>query len=144
MVYAGMGPDYRVLVTEARKAASVYSAKYGEPIPTEQLVMSLATVMQVNTVTHFTLKLIRNLFFVASIVFQSYTQMGGVRPFGCSLLVIGMDDLAGPMLYQCDPSGCYFPWKATALGNDHIKSENPKNFLRKKLSQCPFILGKTI
>ena len=43
-----MGPDYRVLVTEARKAASVYSAKYGEPIPTEQLVMSLATVMQVN------------------------------------------------------------------------------------------------
>ena len=48
MVYAGMGPDYRVLVTEARKAASVYSAKYGEPIPTEQLVMSLATVMQVN------------------------------------------------------------------------------------------------
>ena len=60
MVYAGMGPDYRVLVTEARKAASVYSAKYGEPIPTEQLVMSLATVMQVNTVIHLT-KLIRNL-----------------------------------------------------------------------------------
>ena len=44
-----MGPDYRVLVTEARKAASVYSAKYGEPIPTEQLVMSLATVMQVTS-----------------------------------------------------------------------------------------------
>ena len=56
MVYAGMGPDYRVLVTEARKAASVYSAKYGEPIPTEQLVMSLATVMQVNFI-----KLIRKL-----------------------------------------------------------------------------------
>ena len=60
MVYAGMGPDYRVLVTEARKAASVYSAKYGEPIPTEQLVMSLATVMQVKTVINF-IKLIRNL-----------------------------------------------------------------------------------
>ena len=50
MVYAGMGPDYRVLVTEARKAASVYSAKYGEPIPTEQLVMNLATVMQVRNI----------------------------------------------------------------------------------------------
>ena len=49
MVYAGMGPDYRVLVTEARKAASVYSAKYGEPIPTEQLVMNLATVMQIRS-----------------------------------------------------------------------------------------------
>ena len=42
--------------------------------------------------------------------------MGGVRPFGCSLLLIGMDEIGGPMLYQCDPSGCYFPWKATALG----------------------------
>ena len=74
MVYAGMGPDYRVLVTEARKAASVYSAKYGEPIPTEQLVMSLATVMQVNPVTHFTLKLIRNLFFVASIFLELHSN----------------------------------------------------------------------
>ena len=76
MVYSGMGPDYRVLVTEARKAASIYESKYGEAIPTEQLVIQLATVM------------------------QSYTQMGGVRPFGCSLLVIGVDAQAGPMLYQ--------------------------------------------
>ena len=55
MVYAGMGPDYRVLVTEARKAASVYSAKYGEPIPTEQLVMNLATVMQVRFIIIFSM-----------------------------------------------------------------------------------------
>ena len=48
--------------------------------------------------------------------------MGGVRPFGCSLLVIGKDDLSGPMLYQCDPSGCYFPWKATALGKRKFDS----------------------
>ena len=42
-----MGPDYRVLVTEARKAASIYATRYGEPIPTEQLVIKMATVMQV-------------------------------------------------------------------------------------------------
>ena len=52
MVYAGMGPDYRVLVAEARKAASVYHAKFGEAIPTEQLVMKLATVMQVMIYYH--------------------------------------------------------------------------------------------
>ena len=51
--------------------------------------------------------------------------MGGVRPFGCSLLVIGKDDLSGPMLYQCDPSGCYFPWKATALGKLKLDSLYP-------------------
>merc|ERR1719348_1995676 len=65
-------------------------------------------------------------------VMQSYTQMGGVRPFGCSLLVIGKDDLSGPMLYQCDPSGCYFPWKATALGKNY---HNARSFLERRYNE---------
>ena len=47
MVYAGMGPDYRVIVTETRKEASLYKQKYGEDIPTEQLVMNVAQIFQV-------------------------------------------------------------------------------------------------
>ena len=72
--------------------------------------------------------------------------MGGVRPFGCSLLVIGKDELSGPMLYQCDPSGCYFPWKATALGKFVIYDLMgfPSSIFRQKLSQRSVILGKTI
>jgi 20S proteasome subunit alpha 2 len=35
-------------------------------------------------------------------VMQEYTQSGGVRPFGVSLLVAGYDD-DGPQLYQVQP-----------------------------------------
>lgn len=73
--------------------------------------------------------------------------MGGVRPFGCSLLVIGKDELSGPMLYQCDPSGCYFPWKATALGKLIIFAnlvDFSSSIFRQKLSQRSIIFGKTI
>jgi len=37
---------------------------------------------------------------------QEFTQSGGVRPFGVSLLVIGSDD-KGPMLYQVPPPNFY-------------------------------------
>ena len=47
MVYAGMGPDYRVIVGETRKEASIYKQKYGEDIPTEQLVQNVAGIFQV-------------------------------------------------------------------------------------------------
>ena len=46
MVYSGMGPDYRVLIKAARKRAVSYELLYGEEIPTVQLVMRIAEVMQ--------------------------------------------------------------------------------------------------
>jgi len=63
-------------------------------------------------------------------VMQEYTQSGGVRPFGISLLIGGVDD-DGPQLYQVDPSGAYFGWKATAIGKNFI---NSKTFLEKRYS----------
>jgi len=53
-----------------------------------------------------------------------------VRPFGVSLLVAGFDD-AGPQLYQVDPSGAYFAWKASAIGKNMT---NAKTFLEKRYS----------
>ncbi|CAH8567166.1 unnamed protein product [Schistosoma guineensis] len=109
MVYSGLSPDYRVLVKQARKSSQAYQLAYGEPISPEQLVIRIAAVM------------------------QEYTQSGGVRPFGVSLLVAGWDrDLQRPFLYQCDPSGTYFPWKATALGQN---SQNGKSFLEKRYNE---------
>ncbi|XP_069121463.1 proteasome subunit alpha type-2 [Argopecten irradians] len=108
MVYSGMGPDYRVLVKSARKSAQQYYMLYQEHIPTAQIVQRIAHVM------------------------QEHTQSGGVRPFGVSLLLAGWDeDEEKPYLYQCDPSGAYFAWKATAIGKNHV---NGKTFLEKRYS----------
>ena len=119
MVYSGMGPDYRVLVDRARKASHTnYKRIYNEYPPTRILVQDVARVV------------------------QEATQSAGVRPYGVSLLVAGWDEgiepeeevkegegdekkrsrqtggiqKGGPMLYQVDPSGSYFPWEATAIG----------------------------
>ena len=44
-----MGPDSRVLITKARKIAQKYMLTYGEPIPANQLVREIASVMQVSS-----------------------------------------------------------------------------------------------
>jgi 20S proteasome subunit alpha 2 len=38
----------------------------------------------------------------------------------------------GPMLYQVDPSGSYFPWKATAIGKS---ATSAKTFLEKRYTE---------
>jgi len=46
---------------------------------------------------------------------QAFTQFGGLRPFGVSLLIAGIDS-TGPRLFETDPSGTPTEWKATAIG----------------------------
>jgi 20S proteasome subunit alpha 2 len=46
IVYSGMGPDFRILVTKARKSAQAYWKIYGEYPPTRVLTQEIATVMQ--------------------------------------------------------------------------------------------------
>lgn len=107
VVYSGMGPDFRVLVRKARKRAQQYYMLYKENIPVAQLVRETAIVM------------------------QEFTQRGSVRPFGVSLLMAGFDE-HGPQLYQIDPSGSYFAWKASAIGKNMV---NAKTFLEKRYSE---------
>mmetsp|Transcript_10550 Transcript_10550/g.15225 ORF Transcript_10550/g.15225 Transcript_10550/m.15225 type:complete len:234 (+) Transcript_10550:53-754(+) len=102
--YSGMGPDFRVLTSHGRKKAQAYFLTYRELQPVSQLVREVAGVM------------------------QEFTQRGGVRPFGCSVLMAGYDD-SGPQLYQVDPSGSYWAWKASAIGKN---SQNSKTFLEKR------------
>lgn len=108
MVYAGMGPDFRVLVKKARKIAQTYYQTYREHIPMSQIAREVASVM------------------------QEFTQSGGVRPFGLSLLMIGVGADAGPQLAQVDPSGSFFYWKASAIGKNMV---NAKTFLEKRYSE---------
>lgn len=108
VVYSGMGADFRVLVRRARRTAQAYFDIYREVIPMGQLVREVAAVM------------------------QEFTQSGGVRPFGVSLLVAGHDEHGGPQLYQVDPSGTYFAWKASAIGKNMVSC---KSFLEKRYAE---------
>ncbi|KAI9106329.1 nucleophile aminohydrolase [Phlyctochytrium arcticum] len=107
IVYSGMGPDARVLLDKARKSAQEYKRVYHEEPPTVMLVKEVASVM------------------------QEFTQSGGVRPFGVSLLISGFDE-SGPALYQVDPSGSYWAWKASAIGKNMV---NAKTFLEKRYNE---------
>ncbi|CAH1252645.1 PSMA4 [Branchiostoma lanceolatum] len=91
---AGITSDANVLTNELRLIAQRYILQYQEPIPCEQLVSSLCDIK------------------------QAYTQWGGKRPFGVSILYIGWDKHYGFQLYQSDPSGNYGGWKATCIGNN--------------------------
>eukprot|EP00756_Hemistasia_phaeocysticola_P058421 Hpha_TRINITY_DN35045_c0_g1::TRINITY_DN35045_c0_g1_i1::g.82630::m.82630/K02726/PSMA2; 20S proteasome subunit alpha 2 len=104
MIYAGMNADMRLHAQYARKICQRYRSTYEEPIPVNQLVRDIANLM------------------------QEFTQQGGVRPFGVSLLVAGHDS-QGFHLYQVDPSGLYIPWKATAIGKG---AANAKSYLEKR------------
>ena len=120
-----MGPDARVLLDKARKLVQEYKKVYLEEPSVATLVKELAGIMQEYTQSGYTFG-----FFNMLIVKVSFELMhSGVRPFGVSLLIAGFDKVTGPALYQVDPSGSFFAWKATAIGKDMI---NAKTFLEKR------------
>lgn len=90
---AGLHADARKLIDQARVKAQINRLSYDEPIAIQSLVVDICDTKQM------------------------HTQYGGVRPFGVSLLVGGVDD-HGPQLYTTDPSGSFWGWKAAAIGKD--------------------------
>lgn len=100
-----------------RKSAQSYYRTYGDVVPVSQLVREMATVMQEFTQSGYVLTTTLLL-----------TSSSGVRPFGVSLLVAGYDR-EGPQLYQVDPSGSYWAWKASAMGS---RQNSAKAFLEKR------------
>ncbi|XP_052698592.1 proteasome subunit alpha type-4-like [Crassostrea angulata] len=105
---AGITSDANVLTNELRLIAQRFHLQYQEPIPCEQLVSSLCDLK------------------------QAYTQFGGKRPFGVSLLYMGWDKHYGFQLYQSDPSGNYGGWKATCIGNN---SANAVSMLKQEYKE---------
>ena len=49
---------------------------------------------------------------------QQFTQYAGVRPFGVSLIIGGIDADGNSKLYLTDPSGTYIEYDAIAIGSD--------------------------
>jgi 20S proteasome subunit alpha 3 len=97
---AGITADANILINYARLAAQRYYYAYQEPMPLEQLLQQICDLK------------------------QSYTQFGGLRPFGVSFLFAGWDEHFGFQLYQSDPSGNYGGWKAKAIGANHQSAQS--------------------
>jgi 20S proteasome subunit alpha 1 len=52
---------------------------------------------------------------------QLSTQQAAYRPFGCTMIIAGMDEVKGPQLYQTDPAGYYAGYRATAAGVKRVE-----------------------
>ena len=90
---AGHVADARQLIDFARRRAQVNQLRYGEPIGVETLTKDVTDHI------------------------QQYTQVGGARPFGVALIIGGIDN-GEPRLFETDPSGTPYEWKALAVGAD--------------------------
>lgn len=89
---AGHVADARQLIDLARRNAQVNRLRYDEPIDVESLTKGVTDHI------------------------QQYTQVGGARPFGVSLIIGGVEE-GTPRLYETDPSGTPYEWRALAIGS---------------------------
>lgn len=108
---SGILSDARVLVERAQLQAQQNRLTYDSDVSVINVVKDIANLKQI------------------------CTQSGGLRPFGVSLLIAG-SDRKGPALYQTDPTGIYFRYKATAIGEgetdiDEVLSKEYKDGMSK-------------
>jgi len=50
------------------------------------------------------------------------TQSGGLRPFGVALLIAGIDE-DGKKLFETDPTGLFYQYKASVIGEGETEIE---------------------
>ncbi len=88
---SGIISDARVLIERAQLKAQQHQVTYDEQIDSLTVTKNMCDLMQL------------------------CTQSGGLRPFGVSILVAGID-ADGPKLFQTDPTGIFFQYYAVAIG----------------------------
>lgn len=95
---AGILSDARVLVERAQLKAQQHRIEFDSPVD------GLAIVKDICNLKQYT------------------TQSGGLRPFGVALLIAGIDE-TGMKLFETDPTGLYYPYKATIIGEGEAEVE---------------------
>lgn len=101
---AGLSSDARVLINQARVFCQSNRLLYDEAIDVEILTRRIGDISQI------------------------YTQHAGVRPFGVSTIIAGVDD-TGCRVMTTDPSGSYRGYRAVAVGR---KSDDANKLLEEK------------
>ncbi|MFP4402922.1 MAG: archaeal proteasome endopeptidase complex subunit alpha [Candidatus Woesearchaeota archaeon] len=95
---SGILSDARILVERAQLKAQQHSVTYDSSIDTLTVVKDLSNLKQL------------------------CTQSGGLRPFGVSLLIAGIDNNTCK-LFETDPTGIFFQYKAAAIGEGETEVE---------------------
>ena len=95
---AGILSDARVLVERAQLRAQQHRVTYDSAIDVLTIVKDISNLK------------------------QFCTQSGGLRPFGVALLIAGIDD-TGAKLFETDPTGIYFQYRASVIGEGELEIE---------------------
>ncbi len=93
---AGIVSDARVLIERGQLIAQQHRITYDSPIEPELIIKEISNIK------------------------QQFTQYGGARPFGVSLMVAGIR-AKKPELYTSDITGNYFSYHANAIGENEEK-----------------------
>lgn len=93
---AGIVSDARVLIDKAQVVAQQHRITYDSPIEPELIIKEISNIK------------------------QQFTQYGGARPFGVSMMIAGIRD-KNPELYISDVTGNYFSYSANAIGENDEK-----------------------
>lgn len=104
MAFAGLTADARILINRAQIECQSHKLTVEDPVTLEYITRYIAGLK------------------------QKYTQSNGRRPFGISCLLAGFDYDGKPHLYQTEPSGIYYEWKANATGRS---AKTVREFLEK-------------
>jgi proteasome alpha subunit len=105
--FAGILSDARILIERAQVLAQQHRVTYNSPIEPELVIKEIANMQ------------------------QQFTQYGGARPFGVSMMIAGIHDKKGEV-FVSDITGNYFSYYANVIGED---DEKIRNELREKYKQ---------
>ena len=95
---SGILSDARVLIERAQLRAQQHRVTYDAAVDIITVVKDVCSLQQI------------------------CTQSGGLRPFGVSLIIGGIDE-TGPKLFETDPTGIFFQFWATVIGEGEIEIE---------------------